>query len=176
MKENLELAKKLNIAAIIVSIVVLILVGLMRRVKFDVGIDFSMLPPLHAILNTMAAIALGFAFYFIKNKRVEAHRKSIYWAFGFSILFLLSYVLYHFTTEETRYCFEGGIRKVYFFFLITHVILAAVILPFILFTFIRAYTGQIERHRAMAKWVFPLWFYVAITGPIVYLMLSPCYG
>ncbi|MEM1318862.1 MAG: DUF420 domain-containing protein [Bacteroidota bacterium] len=175
MEKNLALAKKMNIGAIILSVVVLLLVGMMRQYKIQTSVDFSFLPPFHAFVNTLTAIALGMAFYFIKQKRIDAHQKAIYWALGFSAIFLTSYVVYHFTTEETRYCMEGNIRYVYFFFLITHVILAAGILPFIFFTFIRAYTGQIERHRAIARWVFPLWFYVAITGPVCYLMLRPCY-
>lgn len=175
--ENVRLAKKLNWLAVVITVVVLALVGMMRRPEFKIhtNIDFGFLPPFHATLNTLVAIALLFAFYFIKNKNVEAHRRSIYLAMGLSALFLLSYVVYHFTTEETRYCFEGVSRKVYFFFLITHVVLAGAMLPFILLTFIRAYTGQFEKHRKMARWVFPLWFYVAVTGPVCYLMLRPCY-
>jgi len=172
---NLPLAKKLNTAATIVSVVVVALVVAMRRIHFDTGIDFSFLPPLHATLNALAAVALMFSFYFIKNKNVDAHRKANFVALGLSSLFLLSYVVYHTTTEATSYGGEGTIKYIYFFLLITHVILAAVILPFILFTFIRAYTGQIDKHRKMAKWVYPLWLYVAITGPICYLMLRPYY-
>ena len=175
--ENIKLAKKLNILAGVVTIVVLLLVGMMRRPEYKIAtdIDFSFLPPFHATLNALVAIVLVIALYFIKNKNVEAHKKSIYTAMVLSAMFLLSYVVYHFTTEETRYCFEGASRSVYFFFLITHVVLAGVMLPFILLTFIRAYTGQIEKHRKMAKLVWPFWFYVAITGPICYLMLRPCY-
>jgi len=175
--ENIKLAKKLNVLAGILTIVVLLLVGMMRRPEFKIStnIDFSFLPPFHATLNALAAVALLFAFYFIKNKNIEAHRKSIYTAMGLSAMFLLSYVVYHFTTEETSYCFEGTSRSIYFFLLITHVVLAGVMLPFILLTFIRAYTGQIEKHKKMARWVFPFWLYVAITGPICYLMLRPCY-
>jgi len=147
----------------------------MRRIHIDTGIDFSFLPPFHATVNALAAVALMASFYFIKNKNIEAHKKANFLALGLSVLFLLSYVVYHLTTEATKFGGEGSIRYVYFFLLITHVILAAVILPFILFTFIRAYTGQIERHRKMAKWVYPLWLYVAITGPICYLMLRPYY-
>ncbi|MBL7775445.1 MAG: DUF420 domain-containing protein, partial [Saprospiraceae bacterium] len=109
------------------------------------------------------------------KKNVVAHRRSIYAAMVCSGLFLVSYVLYHFTTPETRFGGTGFIRTLYFFILITHVVLAAVILPFILLTFNRAYTAQYERHRKMARWVFPLWLYVAITGPICYLMLRPYY-
>ena len=175
--ENLKLAKKLNVLAGVVTIVVLLLVGMMRRPEFKIStdIDFSFLPPFHATLNAMVALVLLVALYFVKNKNVEAHKKSIYIAMALSAMFLLSYVIYHFTTEETTYCFEGASRSIYFFFLITHVILAGVMLPFILLTFIRAYTGQIEKHKKMARWVWPFWFYVAITGPICYLMLRPCY-
>ena len=175
--ENLKLAKKLNVLAGVVTIVVLLLVGMMRRPEFKIStdIDFSFLPPFHATLNALVALVLLVALYFIKNKNVEAHKKSIYAAMALSAMFLLSYVVYHFTTEETTYCFEGASRSIYFFFLITHVILAGVMLPFILLTFIRAYTGQIEKHKKMARWVWPFWFYVAVTGPICYLMLRPCY-
>ncbi len=175
MTPNIALEKKLNRWSYVVSAAVLLLVGLMRQVKIDVGIDFSFLPPLHASLNALAAVILVAAFWHIKNGRVEQHRKAIYAAMACSALFLVSYVLYHFTTPETKYGGEGVMRSIYFFFLITHVILAAVILPFVLFTFTRAYTGQIERHKKMARWVFPLWLYVAVTGPICYLMLKPYY-
>jgi putative membrane protein len=172
---DLRLEKRLNVFAYILSAVVLLLVGMMRRIKLDVGIDFGFLPPLHATLNTLTAIILMLAYYFIRNKRVEAHRRSIYAAMMCSALFLVSYVLYHFTTPETRFGGEGVIRLVYFFFLVTHVVLAALILPFILLTFNRAYTAQYSRHKKMARWVWPLWLYVAITGPICYLMLLPYY-
>ncbi|MBK8967507.1 MAG: DUF420 domain-containing protein [Lewinellaceae bacterium] len=169
------LEKRLNIVAYVLSGVVLLLVGLMRRVKIDLGVDFSFLPPLHASLNALAAVILVFAYYFIRKKQVEAHRRAIYAAMICSALFLVSYVLYHFTTPETRFGGTGTIRTVYFFFLITHVVLAALILPFVLLTFNRAYTAQFDRHKRMARWVFPLWLYVAITGPICYLMLRPYY-
>ena len=175
LQPNIELEKRLNTLAYVVSAVVLLLVGAMRRYKIDLGIDFSFLPPIHASLNALAAVILVFALYFIKNKQVENHRRAIYAAMACSALFLISYVLYHFTTPETRYGGQGVMRTIYFFLLITHVVLAAVILPFILLTFTRAYTNQFERHKKMARWVFPLWLYVAVTGPICYLMLRPYY-
>lgn len=173
--ENLALAKKLNRLAIVFTVVVIALVSMMRQVKLNLGVDFHFLPPFHAILNTGTTIALLIALYQIRRKNVAAHRKAIYVALGLSVLFLLSYVLYHFTTEETRYCGEGQIRYVYFLLLITHIVLAALGLPFILFTFIRGYTNQVERHRRIARWVYWIWLYVAITGPVCYLMLRPCY-
>ena len=176
IQPNIQLEKKLNTAAGIVSAVVLLLVGLMRRVKIDLGVDFSFLPPFHASLNALTAVILLMALYFIKNKNIEAHRKSIYAAMVTSALFLVSYVLYHFTTPETRFGGEGTIRLVYFVLLISHVVLAALILPFIFFTFNRAFTGQYDRHKKMARWVYPLWLYVALTGPVCYLMLKPYYA
>lgn len=175
VQSDIQLEKKLNLLAYVVSGVVLLLVGLMRRVKIDLGIDFHFLPPIHASLNALTAVILILALYFIKNKQVENHRKAIYAAMICSALFLVSYVLYHFTTPETRFGGVGAIRTLYFILLLTHVVLAAAILPFILLTFTRAYTRQFDRHKKMARWVFPLWLYVAITGPICYLMLKPYY-
>jgi putative membrane protein len=172
---DIQLEKKLNTVAYIVSAAVLLLVVAMRRYKIDLGVDFSFLPPFHASLNALTAVILLVALYCIKNKQVENHRKAIYVAMATSGLFLLSYVLYHFTTPETRYGGEGPLRMVYFFLLLTHIFLAATSLPFILLTFIRAYTNQFDRHRKMARWVFPIWLYVAVTGPICYLMLMPYY-
>lgn len=186
---NLAQAKKLNIAAIVATVVVFALVVITHGNHFDINVDFSFLPPFYSGLNALAAIALIAALYFIKNKNVEAHRKSIYAAFTFSILFLLLYVVYHYTASEVRFgdinhdgivdatekAAVGGIRNIYLIILLTHIVLAALTLPFILFTFIKAYTNQIAQHRKMARWVYPLWLYVAITGPICYLMLMPYY-
>lgn len=172
---DLPLARKLSVVAWIITVIVLLLVGMMRRVKLDVGIDFSMLPMVNAILNTCTAVILLCAYYFIRKKQVHLHRRMIYTAMVLSLVFLVCYVLYHFTTQETLYCGEGWMRKVYFALLISHIVLAAVIFPFVLFTFIRGYTGQYARHKKMARWVFPVWLYVAISGPLVYLMLAPCY-
>lgn len=170
-----ELEKRLNKLTWFVSGAVFLLVVLMRRIKIDTSIDFSFLPPLYSSLNALTAFLLVVALVFIKRGMASQHKRMMTMALATSVLFLLCYVVYHITTPETRYCGVGLIRYFYFFLLITHIILAAVILPFILFTYIRAYTNQFERHKAMARWVFPLWLYVAVTGPVIYLMLSPCY-
>ncbi|MCB0571332.1 MAG: DUF420 domain-containing protein [Phaeodactylibacter sp.] len=191
MEKNLQLARQMNIWAWAVTAAVLILVGMMRQVKIALpaGWDLSFLPPFHATLNALTAVVLMAAYYFIKQKNVKAHRRLIYVAIGLSVLFLLSYVAYHFTNPETLYgdanhdgilssdekAAVGGSRTFYLLLLLSHIALAAVILPFILFTFIRGFTGQVERHRRMAKWVFPLWLYVAVTGPVAYYMLMPYY-
>ncbi len=191
LEPNRPLEKKLNILSVVISIVVLALVGMMRNPKFkiDTDIDFSFLPPFHSSLNALAAVALIAALYFIKNKNMKAHRNSIYAAMALSAMFLLSYVVYHFTNDAVKFgdanfdgivdeaekLAVGGKRTFYLILLITHVTLAGVILPFILLTFNRAFTNQFDRHKKIARWVYPLWLYVAITGPICYLMLRPYY-
>lgn len=172
---NYLLQKRLNNTAYIVSFSVLVLVGVMRRYKIDLGVDFSFLPPVHATLNTLVAIFLLLALYFIKQKKIGYHRFSINLAMVFSALFLVCYVLYHFTTPETKYCGTGSMRVFYLILLFSHIVLAAVSLPFILLTYIKAYTQDFERHKAMARYVYPVWLYVAITGPICYLLLRPCF-
>ena len=166
--------KILNRVAWVITILVWLLVGAMRRYKIPVEADLGFLAGLNALCNTGVAIALVFAFYFIRNKQVERHRKSIYVAMVLSAGFLLSYVLYHFTNEEIVFC-KGGIEKtIYYTILFSHIVLAGLSLPFILMTFVRGYAGDYLTHRKMAKWVFPVWLYVAVTGPVVYLLLLPC--
>lgn len=183
--------KKLKTLTWIVTGLVLVLVGLMRRVKIPLpeGIDFSFLPPFYSLLNALAAVALLASLYFIKRKNIKAHRTMNFVALGLSVFFLLCYVVYHFTTPETIFGDSDGsgvldpleaeavvnVRTYYLLLLASHIILAAVSLPFILFTFIKAYTEQFEAHRRLARWVWPVWFYVCITGPVCYLMLKPYY-
>lgn len=189
MEKNIVLEKKLNKLAYVLTFVVLILVGLMRRYKINLGVDFSFLPPFHATLNGLTAFVLILALYFIKTNNIDFHKKSMLTALGLSVLFLLSYVAYHFTTPETIFGdvnhdgfldeVELGLvsstRTPYLILLFSHITLAAVSLPFILLTFIRAYTDQFDKHKMMARYVFPVWLYVAITGPVCYYLLMPYY-
>jgi putative membrane protein len=173
--ENTILAKKLNVWATVVSVVVLALVAGMRKIpRLDLGIDFSFLPAVYSCTNLMAAGFLLAGLYFIKQKKIQQHRRMVTSALFASFLFLLMYVLYHITTPEVKYCGEGGIRMAYFILLISHVVLAAVSFPFILFTYIKGFTMQVEKHKKMSRWVYWVWLYVAISGPVVYLMLRPC--
>lgn len=174
--ENLPLAKKLYPIAWVLTVVVLGLVGAMRRVdKFDVGFELDFLPPVHAILNSIVAVLLVVALITAQQRKIAAHKRSITAAMVCSALFLLCYVSYHFTTAETSFGGTGAIRYVYFVLLISHIVLAAVSFPLILFTWIFGFTGQVLRHRKFAKITFPMWLYVAVTGPICYLMLRPYY-
>lgn len=172
---DLNLGKKLDRWAWVLTVVILLTVGLMRRFKLDTPFDFSFLPMAHALLNSLTAAVLIMAYIHIRRRRIFLHRRWMIRAMLLSLLFLISYVIYHLTTPETLYCKEGIIRYVYFFFLITHIILAAVIFPFVLFTFIRGYTMQVEAHRRLAHWVYWVWLYVTVTGPVCFWMLYPCY-
>jgi len=166
--------RRLDILAWIVTIIIWLLVGAMRRYKFNIPLDLSFLAGLNALFNTGVTIALLFAYYFIKRLQIQKHRNSIYVAMILSFGFLISYVLYHFTNEEVPYCKSGVQKGVYYFVLFSHIILAGLSLPFILMTFIRGFAGDYARHRRLSVWVYPIWLYVAITGPVVYLLLLPC--
>jgi len=173
-QERPELAKKLIPISYVLSAVVILLIGVMGRIKIDLGVDFSALPAFHSFMNALTFFILLLALYFVKNKNIEAHKKTMFAAMIASSIFLVTYVLYHITTEPTSFCKEGAIKTFYIILLISHVILAAVIFPFILVSFIRGISYQIEKHKKLVRWVYPIWLYVTITGPILYLMLRPC--
>ena len=175
---NLQLAKKLKIAIVVLTVLIWGLVGAMRRpekIPLPDGIDLSFLPMVNAMINSLVALLLVVGLVMIKRGNVVMHKRAVTGAMICSALFLFSYVAYHFTNHETRFGGEGAIRVVYILVLISHIVLAAVSLPFILFTWMYGFTSQFQKHRAMAKWVFPVWLYVAVTGPICYLMLRPYY-
>lgn len=173
-----ERQKKLNLGVWIVTAAVLLLVVAMRspyKIPLPEGINFSFLPPVHALLNTLTSICLIAGVLSVKKGNIGAHHRWMTSALALSGAFFLCYVAYHFTTVETRYGGTGFLRAVYFFLLITHILAAAISLPFILLTFVAAWTYNFPRHRILARKVFPLWLYVAVTGPICYLMLMPYY-
>lgn len=172
---DILLARKLNYWAAGISIVVMALVALKNNLHIETGIDFSFLPKVYSVINALVACVLIYALVAIKQGKKETHQKAINTAMALSVIFLLMYVLKHLTTPDQPYCGTGAWRTFYLIILISHIILAIVSFPLILFTYIRAYTRQWKRHRKMAKWVFPIWLYVAITGPLVYIMLySAC--
>jgi putative membrane protein len=137
--------------------------------------DLSFLPAFHAILNSLVSVALITGYVFIRNKNKTAHQWSMISAFALSAVFLISYVVYHSTNEPTSFGGEGFIKSVYYFILISHIILAAVILPLVLFTVYFASRTNFEKHRKIARYTFPLWLYVSVTGVLVYLLISPYY-
>jgi putative membrane protein len=172
-----ELSKKLGVAAWILSAVVLLLVVVMQKVKLPLpeGWSTTFLPPIHAGINAVAAVVLLVSVIFIKLGNVRMHRATMVFAMFLSVLFLLSYVAYHMTNDPTRFPSDAPLRGLYLILLITHILAAAVSLPFILFTFIAGWTNRFAAHRKLARWVFPLWLYVAVTGPVCYWMLKPYY-
>lgn len=175
-KPNDNLRKKLDKVSYVLSVLVIGLVIAMRPAeRFNVNFDTSWMPAFHAIVNCIAAVFLIMALVFIKKKNITAHRNMIFGAMICSFFFLLSYVAYHFTTPETKFCKQGTIRTIYFIVLISHIILAGLSLPFILLTFSRGISFMTEKHKKMARWVYPVWLYVMLTGPLVYIMLKPCY-
>ncbi|HEY4061764.1 MAG TPA: DUF420 domain-containing protein [Puia sp.] len=184
--------RNLTRAIIIVSIAIPLAVAfliLVPAAKLDLGFNTRMLPFFHAILNSSTAILLIASLYFIRNGQVRAHKTANLIAVVLSSLFLISYVIYHASNPSTRFGDlnhdgilsdaerqqAGVARYIYYFILSTHIILSAVIIPFVLFTLQRAFQERFDKHRKLARITWPMWLYVAVTGVIVYLMISPYY-
>lgn len=172
LKEN----KAIKIGIWVFTVVVFLLVSVMGRLpKPDVTPEFTKaLPGLNAILNTSVFLTLIGSLIMIKRKNVNMHMRLNTFAMILSIFFLLSYVLYHLTNEEVKYL--GEMKGLYYSILASHIVLSGLSLPFILFAYYRAFIGDIQKHKKIVKWAYPVWLYVAITGPVVYLMLSPYYS
>lgn len=134
------------------------------------------LPRLNAMINGTCAVLLIASFYFIMKKNVKVHKILNVTALVLSSLFLISYLIFHSAGVETKFGGVGFIRYVYYFILITHIILAAIVLPLVLMSFYRGMKMQVEKHRKLVRWTFPIWLYVTISGVLVYLMVSPYYS
>lgn len=171
MKES-QPHKRLIIA---ISIIIPLAVAALFGIKIP-GYDFSFLPPIYASINGLTAILLVAAVICIKNGKRTAHELLMKTCIGLSSVFLIMYILYHMTSESTPFGGEGAIRYVYFFILISHIALSIAVIPMVLFTFVLALYGDFKRHRVLAKYTFPVWLYVAVTGVVVYLMISPYYN
>jgi putative membrane protein len=169
---NKDPYRKLIIAlSVAIPAVVAILFG-MPKIK---GYDTSFLPPIYASINGLTAILLVVAVRAIKSGNQTLHERLMKGCIFLSAGFLAMYVIYHLTSETTKFGGEGAIKLIYLFILFTHIFLSVVVIPFVLFTFARALYGNFALHRKLAKWTFPIWLYVAVTGVIVYLMISPYY-
>lgn len=166
--------KKLKQAIWAVSIVIPIAVAILFTVKIE-GLDLGFLPPIYASLNALTAIGLIVAIIAIKRKNRKLHQRVIQVCLIFSILFLLLYVLYHMTSDTTPYGGEGILKMIYFFLLISHILLSMVVIPIVLFAYLFAWQGDFVRHKKWTKFAFPLWLYVAASGVLVYVMISPYY-
>jgi putative membrane protein len=174
LKKNDKLA---NIFVGVVSVIVFLAVVALKNIELAVnpGFDIHIFAHINAVINSIVSILLVVGLMAVKNRRYVLHKQIMMSAIFFSILFLLSYICHHLLAGDTKFGGEGWVRPIYFFILITHIILAAIILPFILFTSYRALIAEWSAHRKLAKLTWPIWFYVSVTGVIVYLMISPYY-
>ena len=193
--ENISLYNRLTV---IVSILVPIVVALLLFLKWDldklifdlrspnfepiiliedlpIAKPLKFLPPIYATINGITAIILVMAVYYIKRGKRNIHENLIKICIALSLCFLVMYIAYHITSDPTSFGGEGAIKYIYYFILISHILLSITVIPFVLFSYIRAITGDFERHRKIAKITFPIWLYVAVTGVIVYIMISPYY-
>lgn len=170
--------RKARMLILSVSVVIFIAIVILGRVKVDVDLGFNehVFAKINAIINTAVAFLLLFGLITAKQGRYTTHKKIMLLAIALSILFLIFYICHHLFAGETKYGGNGSLRYFYYFILGTHIVLAGIIMPFILFTAYRALINENARHRKLAKITWPIWFYVAVTGPVVYLMISPYYS
>ncbi len=192
--DNKTLEQRFRFPIILVSIIIPVAVALLFTVKLkDFGIEvepLSFLPPIYAGLNGLTALLLVMGVMAIKNGNQKVHERFMTTAIACSVIFLVMYVAYHMTTETTVYgdidgnkildatekTNAGSMRSVYLFILLTHIALSVAIIPLVLITYVRALAARFDKHKKIAKITFPLWLYVAVTGVIVYLMISPYYA
>ena len=195
---NSENIKLYNSLTVIVSILVPVVVALLLFLKWDsdklvfdlrspnfepiiliedlpIAKPLKFLPPIYATINGITAIILVMAVYYIKKGKRNIHEYLIKICIALSLCFLVMYIAYHITSDPTSFGGEGAIKYIYYFILISHILLSITVIPFVLFSYIRAITGDFKRHRKIAKITFPIWLYVAVTGVIVYIMISPYY-
>ncbi|WP_452221082.1 DUF420 domain-containing protein [Lacinutrix salivirga] len=177
--ENIQNEKKYNKWIVALSIIIPLAVAGLFGIKLkDLGINvepLTFLPPIYATINAITALVLIIAVVAIKKGNRKLHERLMKLAISLSVCFLLMYIAYHMTSDSTKFGGEGTIKYVYFFILLSHILLSVIVIPFVLITYVRAISNNFERHKRIAKITFPLWLYVAITGVIVYLMISPYY-
>lgn len=180
MSDHKQVEKKYNVWIIVLSIIIPLVVAVLFSVNLrDLGYDvkpLTFLPPIYASINGLTAILLVSAVVAIKNGNQKLHERLVKICIACSIAFLGMYVAYHMTSESTPYGGEGFLRPLYFFILISHILLSIIIIPIVLITFVRGLSGNYSGHRKIAKFAFPLWLYVAVTGVVIYLMISPYYN
>ena len=169
-----DTSKKHNKFIIVLSVLIPLVVAALFRVKVDYDLPLF-LPPVYATINALTALILVIAVWAIKNKKRKLHEILMKTAMIFSGIFLVLYIAYHITSNSTPFGGEGTVKMIYFFILISHIVLSVLVIPFVLITFVRGITNDLERHKKIARITFPLWLYVAVSGVVVYLMISPYY-
>ena len=168
-------SKIYNILIVVVSIAIPIVVAVLFTVKIPEATPLTFLPPIYASINAFTAVLLILALRAIKKGNRLLHERLMKVCIGLSLVFLVMYIAYHMTSDPTRFGGEGAIAYVYYFILISHIILSIILIPMVLTSYVRAIQAQFDPHKKIAKITFPIWLYVAITGVVVYLMISPYY-
>ena len=158
----------------IISIVIPLVVAILFRVKIDYDLPIF-LPPIYATINAITALLLVFALIAIKRKKVTLHQRLMQSCIVLSLLFLVMYIAYHMTTDPTPFLGEGSVKTLYFFILISHIVLSVALIPLVLISYVRAFQKEFPEHKKISKITFPIWLYVAVTGVIVYIMIAPYY-
>jgi putative membrane protein len=174
LEKSTKNEKVLNILSIAIPVAVALLIGI--RTKIDLGTWTKVLPHVIGLLNTTTSLTLIAGYIFIKNKNIKGHRQMMGLSFIQGSVFLVLYILYHISNPSTAFGGEGIIRPIYYFLLISHIVLSIGVVWFVLRSVYFALSGQIEAHKRIVKFTFPLWLYVSVTGVVVYLMISPYYN
>jgi putative membrane protein len=179
MEQN-SVEQKYNKWIVLLSILIPVAVAVLFKVKLkDFGVEvvpLRFLPPIYATINGITAVLLVWAVMAIKKGNRRLHENLMKTAIGCSLAFLVMYIAYHMTTDSTSYGGEGVLRYVYFFILLSHILLSIAVIPLVLITYVRALAERFDKHKKIAKITFPIWLYVAVTGVIVYLMIAPYYA
>lgn len=175
MEATVQNEKKIKKWITILSIAIPAVVAVLFGYKIPNAEPLSFLPPIYAAINGFTAILLIAAVLAIKNGRQKLHQNLMTTCIVLSLVFLVMYIAYHMTSDPTSFGGEGNIRYLYYFILFTHIILSIIVIPLVLITYSKSYLKDFEAHRAWAKYTFPIWLYVAVTGVVVFLMISPYY-
>ena len=173
--ENTSQGIRYKTLIIVVSVVIPVVVLVLFNIRITSLPALTFLPPIYASINGITALLLIAALYSIKNKKIKQHELLMKTSIFLSLVFLVMYILYHMTTDPTPFGGEGSIRYLYFFILITHITLSVFIVPMVLITYVRALSKMFDKHKKIARITFPIWLYIAVTGVIVFLMISPYY-
>lgn len=168
-------SKKYNKLITAVSILIPVVVAILFTVRIPNVAPLDFLPPIYASINALTALILIIAYVAIRNKKIELHESLMKTAIALSLVFLIMYVAYHMTSDPTPFGGEGSLKYIYYFILISHILLSIGIIPMVLITYVRAISKRFTDHKKISVITFPIWLYIAITGVIVYLMISPYY-
>jgi len=178
MESNI-IEKKYNKWIITLSVLIPVAVAVLFKIKLkDLGFNVAplpILPPIYATINGVTAVLLISAVLAIKKGKRQLHEKLMKTAIACSLVFLLLYIAYHMTTDSTKFGGEGVLKYIYYFILLSHILLSIAVIPLVLITYVRALANKFDKHKKIAKITFPIWLYVAVTGVVVYLMISPYY-